>query len=164
VYSGRQEEHIVADVAWAAAHYIDSRGDEAFATGPGLELLVQTARWWASRIERDADGSVHIRDVMGPDEYHEHVNDDAYTNVMARWNLRRDAVVALNGGLEQAERHRWLELADAIVDGYDPATQFGRSRRRAHRRGQRSDARGKRSDKRRSRSEKRPKRSDRVRS
>ena len=54
VLTGELEEHIVADVAWAAACYIDWTGDQAFAAGPGRELLVQTARWWASRIELDA--------------------------------------------------------------------------------------------------------------
>jgi trehalose/maltose hydrolase-like predicted phosphorylase len=122
VYSGRQEEHVVADVAWAAAHYIDWTGDEAFANGPGLELLVQTARWWASRIERDDDGSAHIRGVMGPDEYHEHIDDDSYTNVMARWNLRRAAGATGDGSIDPQEHSGWLELADAIVDGYDPVT------------------------------------------
>ena len=122
VYTGRLAEHIVADVAWAAAHYIDWTGDRAFAAGPGLELLVQTARWWASRIELDRDGSGHIRDVMGPDEYHEHIDDNAYTNVMARWTLRRAAGAAPEGALDADERRRWLELGDALVDGYDPAT------------------------------------------
>ena len=56
VLTGELEEHIVADVAWAAACYIDWTGDEAFAAGPGRELIVQTARWWASRIELDDDG------------------------------------------------------------------------------------------------------------
>ena len=122
IHTGQLEEHIVADVAWAAAHYIEWTGDEAFASGAGLELLVQTARWWASRIELDADGSAHIRGVMGPDEYHERVDDNAYTNVMARWNLRRAANADPGGALEQSERHRWLELADALVDGYNPST------------------------------------------
>jgi trehalose/maltose hydrolase-like predicted phosphorylase len=122
IYTGQQEEHITADIAWAAAHYIDWTGDRAFAAGPGLELLVQTARWWASRIELDADGSAHIRGVMGPDEYHESIDDDAYTNVMARWNLRRAANSDPRGALEPTERHHWLALADAIVDGYDPGT------------------------------------------
>ncbi|MGA2009802.1 MAG: glycosyl hydrolase family 65 protein [Solirubrobacteraceae bacterium] len=121
VYTGAQEEHIVADVAWAAAHYIDWTGDQAFAAGPGLALLVETARWWASRIEPDADGSGHIRGVMGPDEYHPLIDDNAYTNVMARWNLRRAAAMS-DGTIDQAERHRWRDLADSIADGYDPAT------------------------------------------
>jgi trehalose/maltose hydrolase-like predicted phosphorylase len=122
VLTGTLEEHIVADIAWAAAHYVDWTGDRAFATGPGLELLVQTARWWASRIELDPHGSAHIRRVMGPDEYHAHIDDNAYTNVMARWNLRRAADAAPTGALDESERRRWQELADALVDGYDPAT------------------------------------------
>ena len=57
ILTGPLEEHIVADVAWAAACYIDWTADEAFADGPGRELIVQTARWWASRIELDEDGA-----------------------------------------------------------------------------------------------------------
>jgi trehalose/maltose hydrolase-like predicted phosphorylase len=122
VLTGRLEEHIVADVAWAAAHYADWTGDRAFATGPGRELLVHTARWWASRSELDDDGSGHIRGVMGPDEYHEGVDDNAYTNVMARWNLRAAHRATADGAIDASERRRWLELADALVDGYDPAS------------------------------------------
>ena len=122
ISTGRLEEHIVADIAWAAAHYIEWTGDEAFAAGSGLELFVQTARWWASRIELDADGSGHIRDVVGPDEYHEHVDDNAYTNVMARWNLRHAADAAPPGDIEDGERRRWRVLAESLVDGYDLAT------------------------------------------
>jgi trehalose/maltose hydrolase-like predicted phosphorylase len=121
ILTGLLEEHIVADVAWAAACYIDWTGDQAFAAGPGSELIVQTARYWASRIEQDDQGRGHIRGVIGPDEYHERVDDNAYTNVMARWNLRRAAEVGAKV-VDESERRRWLELADAIVDGYDPAT------------------------------------------
>ncbi len=121
IYTGQREEHIVADVAWAAGCYIDWTGDRAFREGSGRRLLVETARYWASRIERDADGSggrAHIRGVIGPDEYHELVDDNAYTNVMARWNLRRAAAETADANVERAERASWLELADALVDGY----------------------------------------------
>jgi len=121
VLTGPLEQHIVADVAWAADCYVDWTGDQEFAAGPGRELLVQTARWWASRIETDEAGRGHIRDVIGPDEYHEHVDDNAFTNVMARWNLRRAATVG-DGVVDDRERRRWLELAEAMVDGYEPTT------------------------------------------
>ena len=117
ILTGRSEEHIVADVAWAAACYIDWSGDGPFASAQGLELLVQTARWWASRIEPGG----HIRQVIGPDEYHVDVDDNAFTNVMARWNLRR-AAQAGAGVVDESERRCWLELAETIVDGYDPET------------------------------------------
>ena len=127
VFTGEREEHIVADVAWAAGCYIDWTGDEAFRRGPGRQLIVETARYWASRIERDSDepgAPAHIRGVIGPDEYHELVDDNAYTNVMARWNLRR-AFAATSAGdcdVERAERASWLELAESLVDGYSPDT------------------------------------------
>ena len=121
VLTGPLEQHIIADVAWAAACYIDWTGDRQFADGPGRALIVQTARWWVSRIETDEHGRGHIRDVIGPDEYHEHVDDNAFTNVMVRWNLRRAASVA-DGVADDSERRRWLELADAIIDGFDSAT------------------------------------------
>jgi trehalose/maltose hydrolase-like predicted phosphorylase len=115
IRTGEAEEHIVADVAWAAACYLDWTGDEAFAAGPAQELLTETARYWASRIRYDGAGRGHVLGVIGPDEYHEPVDDNAFTNVMARWNLREAA--ALDG--RDAERAEWLRLADALVDGYD---------------------------------------------
>ena len=121
ILTGELEQHIVADVAWAAACYIDWSGDQSFADGPGRELILQTARWWASRIEVDEHGKGHIRGVIGPDEYHENVDDNAYTNVMARWNLKRAAQIGAEV-VRDSERRRWLTLADAIVDGYDPTT------------------------------------------
>ncbi len=122
VLTGELEEHIVADVAWAAACYIEWTGDQAFALGPGRELLVQTARWWASRIEQDQQGRGHIRGVMGPDEYHAPIDDNAFTNVMARWNLRHAADMSADAVAED-ERRRWRELAETVVDGYDPQTR-----------------------------------------
>lgn len=128
IRTGQLEEHIVSDVAWAACCYTDWTGDEEFAGGPGLRILVETARYWASRIRVESDRSAHIYGVIGPDEYHEPVDDNAFTNVMARWNLRRAArALDVTGEtrtaeVEPSERSRWLELADALVDGYDPDT------------------------------------------
>ena len=80
IRTGELEEHIVGDVAWAAAHYLAWTGDEAFAAGAGRELLIETARYWASRVRINQDGRIHIFGVIGPDEYHEPVDDNAYTN------------------------------------------------------------------------------------
>lgn len=128
IRTGQLEEHIVADVAWAADTYVAWTGDVDFQRGPGLELLVETARYWASRVRIDPDGDAHIDGVIGPDEYHECVDDNAFTNVMARWNLRRAAelVEAVSPerdvGITSEERHRWRDLAEALVDGFDPDT------------------------------------------
>jgi trehalose/maltose hydrolase-like predicted phosphorylase len=116
VRTGELEEHIVGDVAWAAASYLDWTGDRDFAAGAGRELLVETARYWASRVRHERDGRAHIYGVIGPDEYHEPVDDNAFTNVLARWNLRRAATLS---GIDEHEREAWLAVAEALVDGYD---------------------------------------------
>jgi trehalose/maltose hydrolase-like predicted phosphorylase len=119
IRTGQHEEHIVADIAWAAKRYADWTGDRAFLAGPGRDLLVETARYWASRVRIDRDGRAHLYGVIGPDEYHEPVDDNAYTNVMARWNLREGAAVLAQAG-ETEEPARWRAIADALVDGWDP--------------------------------------------
>jgi trehalose/maltose hydrolase-like predicted phosphorylase len=119
ILTGQLEEHITADVAWAAAHYASWTGLSTPAVGP---LLAATARYWASRCRMDAGGDAHIDGVIGPDEYHERVDDNAFTNVMARWNLRVGADAADRAGIPPAETRRWRDLADRLVDGYDPAT------------------------------------------
>jgi trehalose/maltose hydrolase-like predicted phosphorylase len=125
IRTGRLEHHIVADVAWAAACYESWTGDRAFAEGPGAELLFDTARFWASRVRWDRVGRAHVYGVIGPDEYHEPVDDNAFTNVMARWNLRRAAVRAQGDDrVSEFERMRWHEVADALVDGFDPHTRL----------------------------------------
>ena len=123
VRNAEMENHIVADVAWAACRYDDWVADDAFRRGPLPHLLVATARYWASRVECDADGSAHIRHVIGPDEYHDDVDDNAFTNVMARWNLRAAAARA-GGECEEREVRQWQVLADAIEDGLDPESRI----------------------------------------
>jgi hypothetical protein len=118
IRTGELEEHISADIAWAAHRYAAWTGDHDLLAGPGRPLLVETARYWASRITRTPDGRGHIDEVIGPDEYHEDVDDNAFTNIMARWNLRRGAELVD----DEAEAARWRRLADELVDGYDPVT------------------------------------------
>src|SRR5918911_3634158 len=121
ILTGEMEEHIVADVAWAACRYADWTGDRALLHGAGLPLVVDTARYWPSRVRLDGDGAAHIDGVIGPDEYHEGVDDNAFTNVMARWHLRRGAaLLEREGGSSAEEARAWRRLADALVDGYDP--------------------------------------------
>jgi trehalose/maltose hydrolase-like predicted phosphorylase len=121
IRTGQHEEHIVADVAWSAAQYAAWTGDAAFLTGPGRDLVLECARYWASRARRDADGRAHIYGVMGPDEYHEVVDDNAFTNVMARWNLRFGAELLVSTGGDLTEADAWQDVAEALVDGFDAA-------------------------------------------
>jgi hypothetical protein len=123
IRTGEREEHIVADVAWAAWHYAQWSGDDGFLAGPGRPLVVETARYWASRASHDSAGRAHLSGVIGPDEYHEIVDDNAFTNVMARWNLRTGAQVIDPRGLARSgPAWEWRTLADQLVDGLDPST------------------------------------------
>jgi trehalose/maltose hydrolase-like predicted phosphorylase len=137
ILCGKQEQHISADVAYAVWHYWQATGDEGFLIDAGAEILLETGRFWSSRAQLEADGHRHIRGVIGPDEYHEHIDDNAFTNVMARWNIRRALEVAallrerwpecwarLSGrlGLDDTELTQWLNAADTMATGLDPKT------------------------------------------
>jgi kojibiose phosphorylase len=64
-------------------------GDDAWMAAKGAELILDTARFWAARAEWNAEaGRYEYRDVIGPDEYHDHVDNNAFTNRMAQWNLQ----------------------------------------------------------------------------
>ena len=119
ITTGPHEEHIVADVAWAASHYAAWTGDDDFLAGAGCELITDTARFWASRIRIDAEGHGHLEGVEGPDEYHEVVDDNAFTNVMARWNLTQGATLLLRADPISPEARNWLSMAGCLVDGWN---------------------------------------------
>ncbi len=89
VWSGFIEIHITADVAFGVWQYYTVTGDQDYMDKYGYELILDCAKFWASRLEEGEDGYLHINDVVGPDEYKEHVNDNAFTNYMALWNIRK---------------------------------------------------------------------------
>ena len=108
ILTGEQEQHISADVAFAVWSYWEATEDECFLIEAGAEILIETARFWASRVTREEDGRYHIRCVIGPDEYHETVDDNAYTNGLARWNLQVAAEVARLGAERWPDQWRAL--------------------------------------------------------
>ncbi|HEX8034275.1 MAG TPA: glycosyl hydrolase family 65 protein [Ktedonobacterales bacterium] len=112
VRCGEQENHISADVAFAVWHYWQATEDDQFLLDVGAEILLETARFWASRTAVDAAGQRHINSVIGPDEYHEDVDDNAYTNEMARWNLERGVETAAL--LAARWPARWTELSERL--------------------------------------------------
>lgn len=88
IWSGFIEQHITCDVAYALWQYYMITKDEEFMENYGFEILFDTAIFWASRLEwNEEKKEYHINNVIGPDEYKEHVNNNAFTNYMANWNL-----------------------------------------------------------------------------
>jgi kojibiose phosphorylase len=137
IAAGPEEHHISADVAYAVWFYWLATGDERFLLDAGVEIIVETARFWASRAEHGQDGRYHIRRVVGPDEYHASVDDDVYTNGMAQWNLELAVeLVAMVGlrwpeksselrrtlDLDAVEPHEWSRVAAGMYTGFDPST------------------------------------------
>jgi trehalose/maltose hydrolase-like predicted phosphorylase len=129
ILCGIQEQHISADISYAVWHYWRATADDAFLQEAGAEIIIETARFWASRAVLEADGKRHVRAVIGPDEFHETIDDNAFTNLMARWNLRRgaevfsvlrerwpDRLAALKEklALDDAEPAEWLHRADEM--------------------------------------------------
>jgi kojibiose phosphorylase len=88
IWTGDIEIHISAVIAYAAHHYWRVTGDDAWFIEKGAEIVLDTANFWAARAERDERGIYGYRNVIGPDEYHEHVDNNFFTNYMARWNLQ----------------------------------------------------------------------------
>jgi alpha,alpha-trehalose phosphorylase len=124
--AGTAAFHVNADIADAALRYMRATGDDAFARGPGLELLVETARLWRSLGHHDSTGVFHIDGVTGPDEYSAIVDDNVYTNLMAERNLRNAADLASRHsdeaaalGVDDEEIASWRDAAAAMHVPYD---------------------------------------------
>jgi alpha,alpha-trehalose phosphorylase len=124
--AGTAAVHINADIADAVVRYVNATGDEAFVKEVGMELLVETARLWRSVGHHDAQGGFHIDGVTGPDEYSALGDDNVYTNLMARQNLRAAADVverhsdrARELGVDPEEAASWRDAAEAMFIPYD---------------------------------------------
>jgi alpha,alpha-trehalose phosphorylase len=124
--AGTAAFHINADIADAVRRYLGATEDEEFEQGPGLELLVATARLWRSVGHHDAQGRFRIDGVTGPDEYTALVNNNVYTNLMAARNLRGAADLAVRHprraaelDVDEEEIASWRDAADAMVVPFD---------------------------------------------
>ena len=149
VWSGFIEQHITADVAFGVWQYYVATGDQEYMDSCGYELIFDTAKFWVSRLEDrnrqihetvnaqgvkeftetvTDDGLYHICDVVGPDEYKEHKTDNAFTNYMAVWNMKKameyadllererpDLYARLDAKLGlSAARKEWAEKSDRV--------------------------------------------------
>lgn len=116
---GKIELHVNASVAFAADNYLNIAGRPKPARRDIHRMIIGIARFWASRGEWEGNG-FSIKNVIGPDEYHEYVDDNAYTNHTARWCLRRAAALAADPelGISPREAAAWRRIADAMVTGF----------------------------------------------
>ncbi|MCX6178014.1 MAG: glycoside hydrolase family 65 protein [Chlorobiales bacterium] len=138
IYTGTEEDHIVSDVIYGVEKYFRATGDEQFLLDYGLEMIFLTARFWASRVV-SAGKHYEIRCVIGPDEFHEHVNNNAYTNFIVKWHLRlavmlfkymgRNNSSLLDGlaakiQLNNKEVDSWMDISRNLKLSYDSETKL----------------------------------------
>jgi alpha,alpha-trehalose phosphorylase len=135
--AGTAQYHINADVVYALKKYVEATADEEFLYAYGAEILAETARLWTSLgFHNPEDGRFHIHGVTGPDEYNTVVDDNTFTNLMARLNLnyaarslasmesdqpKRYAALASRIHLHPSEREDWLRAADSMYVPFDEA-------------------------------------------
>ncbi|HTU84611.1 MAG TPA: glycosyl hydrolase family 65 protein [Solirubrobacteraceae bacterium] len=124
--AGTAAFHINGDVADAIRRYLGATGDHDFEVGPGLEILVATARLWRSLGHHDAQGGFRIERVTGPDEYTALADNNVYTNLLAARNMEFAADVvarhmrhATQLGVTEEEIASWRDAAAAIVVPFD---------------------------------------------
>ncbi len=137
--AGTAQYHINADIMYGLRKYVNATGDEEFLFRYGAEMLVETARLWYDLgfFSDRKQGKFCINGVTGPDEYKTVVNNNTYTNLMARENLRYavetverlrvqqpEALANLTSktGLDESEVEHWKTAADNMYLPFDPAT------------------------------------------
>ena len=152
-----RQRHVGLAIAYNVWAYYQATGDLDFLTAFGAELILAIARFWASiATHNPALDRYDIHDIMGPDEFHDGYPDtdepgltnNAYSNVMAAWVLRRalDTLELLPPGrrselearlrLTREERERWDDISrklqvpfhsDGVIsqfDGYERLEEF----------------------------------------
>jgi kojibiose phosphorylase len=137
IWTGEEEIHVSACVAFGILSYVAASGDTDFMRDFGAEVLYQTSRFWVSRLEWNEDQDRYeLTRVIGPDEFHEHVDNNTFTNRMAKWHLEQTARVFAdltqlglpehNELLERLivtadEVAKWSEIAAKIYVPFDPS-------------------------------------------
>ncbi|YAF98730.1 MAG: beta-phosphoglucomutase [Nodularia sp. CChRGM 3473] len=134
------EIHISSDIPYAVWYYWQATGDDEWMRDCGAEIVLDTAIFWSSRVEFNAQQDRYeIRGVIGADEYHEFVHNNAFTNRIVQWHLEKTLMVddwlrhtyperaaeleeklQLSSG--DAMRSQWQDIIAKMWIPYDPST------------------------------------------
>jgi kojibiose phosphorylase len=113
IWNGEREIHINADIAYAVWQYWQATGDDVWMRDRGAEIILDTALFWLSRVEwHEKQQRYELCGVIGTDEYHEKVRNNAYTNRLVQWHLEK--AVAVYEWLQQTFPARTSELSQKL--------------------------------------------------
>ncbi|MFA5384439.1 MAG: hypothetical protein WC364_07210 [Eubacteriales bacterium] len=131
VHVSKREIHIAGDIIYGVVLYYLATSDREFMLRYGAEMVFETARFWATRVNYNSEKDYYeIKDVIGPNEFQECVDNNFYTNYMARWNLRyaaelydllaKEHPLRLNRlakkiELKKEEIQSWREISKKII-------------------------------------------------
>lgn len=135
IWCGERELHITSAVTFGVLSYYNISKDEDFFLNYGLEMLFEISRFWSSRLEyNEAEDRFELNNIEGPDEFHELVNNNVYTNWLTKWSLEQacqfydDYTKTSNEafsnvlsklGLDQQEVDKWRQKASKIYIPFD---------------------------------------------
>ncbi len=110
--TGPFQHHITGCVGWAFWKYYQVTKDKEWLRTRGYPMLKEVAEFWASRVEREGPGKYHINNVIGANEWQENIDDNAFTNGMAKTSLQYAIQAAQDLGI--APNPDWKLVADNI--------------------------------------------------
>ncbi|HYW19317.1 MAG TPA: beta-phosphoglucomutase [Nodularia sp. (in: cyanobacteria)] len=117
------EIHISSDISYAVWYYWQATGDDEWMQKCGAEIILDTAVFWNSRVEFNAEQDRYeIRGVIGADEYHEFVHNNTFTNRIVQWHLEKALIV--DDWLHQSFPERARELEDKLQLTPETKTQW----------------------------------------
>ncbi len=130
-----EEIHRNGAIAYAIYHYTEYTGDKDYVLNYGIEVLIGIARFWKQRVNwSDARNKYVMLGVTGPNEYENNVNNNWYTNYIARWCLKYTieileelkatdpahyAEIIQKTVFRDEEINDWKEVVDNIYLPYD---------------------------------------------
>jgi kojibiose phosphorylase len=122
-----------SDIAYGIDWYARATGDDEFHLGAGAEIVLETARYWQSRVEHDDEKGYVITGLMGPDEIHGGIRNNSYTNYLVKWHLQRAVemveelrtagrwdAVATRLGLAANDVAEWRRISDHMYLRFNP--------------------------------------------
>ncbi|MFB2937025.1 beta-phosphoglucomutase [Aerosakkonemataceae cyanobacterium BLCC-F154] len=138
IWCGDRELHINSDIAYAIWQYWQATEDDDWMRDYGAEIVLDTANFWASCVEWNGDRKCYdLKNVIGPDENHELVDNSAFTNSMVQWHLQtaisvltwlRNNYPDCSKELEQqlnitsTQLANWADIIDRILILHDKKT------------------------------------------